>query len=200
MNSLTALLASFALLAPVSVAELASDGPATAAPSTRPLSDSVKLSEPEQKKSSPDKEAFKRSAPLVAAYSEPVYHDVRIERRVIIRITPTAPSTRQQMLAQLPRREMPTRFEEEKIKGCIPIKDIAGTQPAHPNRLLLFMHDRRVLSVALERSCSARDFYSGFYVERNKDGMICSGRDRLQSRTGSSCGVAKLSRLVAWQQ
>ncbi|MXP24860.1 hypothetical protein GRI39_02215 [Altererythrobacter indicus] len=164
------------------------------------MNDSSNLTQREQKRLSPDSDAFKRSAPLVAAYSEPVYHDVRIERRVIIRITPTSPSTRQQMLAQLPRREMPTRFEEKKIKGCIPIKDIAGTQPAHPNRLLLFMHDRRVLSVALERNCSARDFYSGFYVEKNKDGMICSGRDRLQSRTGSSCGVAKLSRLVAWQQ
>ncbi|WP_147395473.1 hypothetical protein [Altericroceibacterium spongiae] len=144
--------------------------------------------------------SYEQAVPLVAGYSTPVNHQVRIERRVIIRIAPTAPSTRQQMLAQLPRREMPTRFEEKKLKGCIDIKDIAGTQPAHPNRLLLFMRDRRVLSVALEDRCKARDFYSGFYVERNKDGKLCSGRDSLQSRAGSSCEVERLSRLVAWQQ
>ena len=36
-----------------------------------------------------------------------------------------------------------------------------------------------MVSAALERSCSARDFYSGFYVERNADGQICVKRDTL---------------------
>ena len=54
-----------------------------------------------------------------------------------------------------------------------------------------------VLSAALERSCHAEEFYQGAYVERSEDGQLCARRERLQSRTGSSCQVAKLSRLVA---
>ena len=59
------------------------------------------------------------------------------------------------------------------------------------------MRDRRILSVALERACNARNFYSGFYVERNEDGQLCARRDVLQSRAGASCRVTQLNRLVA---
>ena len=58
------------------------------------------------------------------------------------------------------------------------------------------MRDRRVLSAALERSCSPQDFYSGFYIER-QDGQLCAKRDHLQSRAGASCQISRLNRLVA---
>ena len=58
------------------------------------------------------------------------------------------------------------------------------------------MHDRRVLSAALDRACTAADFYAGFYVERSEDGQLCSRRDLLQSRAGASCRVTRLNRLV----
>ena len=35
------------------------------------------------------------------------------------------------------------------------------------------------------------------WLERSTDGLLCSGRDTLQSRTGASCGVRRLSHLVA---
>jgi hypothetical protein len=124
-------------------------------------------------------------------------NQVRIEQRVIIRIAPSPPAAREQMLARLPRRKMETRFEEVEAERCVPIRAIAGVAPVEQNRLLLFMRDRRVLSAALERACDAQAFYSGFYVERNDDGMLCIGRDMLQSRAGSSCGVAQFNRLVA---
>ena len=124
-------------------------------------------------------------------------NQVRIEQRVIIRIAPSPPSAREQMLARLPRRKMETRYEEVEAERCVPIQAIAGVAPVEQNRLLLFMRDRRVLSAALERACDAQAFYSGFYVERNDDGMLCIGRDMLQSRAGSSCGVAQFNRLVA---
>ncbi|MXP40977.1 hypothetical protein GRI75_04875 [Altererythrobacter soli] len=126
-----------------------------------------------------------------------VQEQVRIERRVIIRIAPSPPSAREEMLSRLPRREMAKRYQEEELDGCVPVESIAGSAPLPENRLLLFMRDRRVLSASLERACSAQAFYSGFYVERNGDGMLCSGRDRLQSRAGASCEVARLNRLVA---
>jgi len=124
---------------------------------------------------------------------------VRIEQRVIIRISPGTGAAREQMLADL-RRQGPaaTAYQEEKLNGCIAVSNIAGMEPApEQNRILLFMRDRRILSAALERACNARDYYSGFYVERNEDGQLCARRDLLQSRAGASCKVAQLNRLVA---
>jgi len=125
------------------------------------------------------------------------FGQVRIEQRVIIRISPGRPKGREDMLARAPRSDPPSGYKEKKLHGCIAIDDIAGVEPVDDNRLLLFMRDHRVLSAALERACDADDFYLGFYVERNADGMLCSKRDRLQSRTGATCQVTQLNRLVA---
>jgi|SRR5688572_11785556 len=124
---------------------------------------------------------------------------VRIEQRVVIRISPGPSAARAQMMSDLRRQgPAPTQYREERLKGCVAISGIAGMDPApEQNRLLLFMRDRRILSVALERACNARNFYSGFYVERNEDGQLCARRDMLQSRAGASCRVTQLNRLVA---
>lgn len=124
---------------------------------------------------------------------------VRIEQRVIIRISPGTGAAREEMLADLQRQSpAPTTYRQEKFDGCVAVSGIAGMQPApEQNRILLFMRDRRILSAALERACNARDFYSGFYLERNEDGQLCARRDLLQSRAGASCRVAQLNRLVA---
>ena len=147
--------------------------------------------------------SFRQSRPeafsvFEQGHSTPVQGQVRIEERVIVRISPSTPASRQAMLADLPRRSISTRYQEEPLRGCIPIGAIAGVQPlAQESRLLLFMRDRRILSAALERTCSVQAFYSGFYVERNQDGMLCASRDLLQSRAGAKCEVAQLNRLVA---
>ena len=114
----------------------------------------------------------------------PPARQVRIEQRVIIRIAPGGPPQRRQ------------RFEELPLDGCVPVDTIAAVQPSQGNRLLLFLHDRRIVSAALERTCNAQDFYSGFYLERQADNALCSRRDRLRSRAGASCRVAQLHRLV----
>jgi hypothetical protein len=131
------------------------------------------------------------------SYKPQVQNQVHIEQRVIIRISPGRGAAREEMFARIPRSDAPARYREKKLNGCIAIDDIAGAQPVDENRLLLFMRDHRVLSAALERACDADDFYLGFYVERNADGMLCSKRDKLQARTGASCEVDRLSRLVA---
>jgi len=122
---------------------------------------------------------------------------VRIEQRVIIRISPGAAGTREQSMAALPRKPLRQQFQEQRYKDCIPISTIVGVEPGPNNRLMLFMSDRRILTAELEKSCNARDFYSGFYIERSEDGRLCSGRDELQSRAGASCGVEHLNRLTA---
>jgi hypothetical protein len=145
---------------------------------------------------------FRPAAPvpfraLEEAHRPPVERQVRIEQRVIIRISPSQPEARERMLAELPRRPIRESFAEQPIDGCVPIDAIAGVQPAAQNRLLLFMRDQRVLSASLGRACNAEAFYSGFYVERREDGALCSHRDHLRSRAGASCQVTQFHRLVA---
>lgn len=123
---------------------------------------------------------------------------VSIEQRIIIRIAPrgpAAPDSRVNLMADLPRSAAP-RFKEKSMPKCVPASGIAGVQIAPENHLVLFMRDSRLVSTQLEKSCNARDFYSGFYVQRSGDGMICSGRDKLQSRNGASCKLGKLKQLV----
>ena len=124
---------------------------------------------------------------------------VRIEQRVIIRISPSTSATRQQMMSDFRNeRSSRTSYQLQRHRGCVEIAGIAAVQPeTAQNRLLLFMRDRRILSAELERACNARDYYSGFYVERNEDGQLCPKRDLLQSRAGASCKVAEFNRLVA---
>ena len=134
--------------------------------------------------------------PLSALRQSSVVQQVRIEQRVVIRITPQPSAARQNLLAEMPQRAATTRFEERGKEKCVPLEDIAGVQTGSGNRLVLFLRDRRMLSVNLEKSCRARDFYSGFYVEKSKDGRLCVSRDKLQSLTGASCAVEVMRQLV----
>ncbi|MBO0748904.1 MAG: hypothetical protein J2O44_00535 [Porphyrobacter sp.] len=129
-------------------------------------------------------------------YRSEAQHQVRIEQHVIIRITPGSPSMREQMFAP-PRDERPVHYREKKADRCVPIEAIAGIAPAESNRLLLFMRDHQMLSAELERACNAEAFYLGAYVERSADGKLCAGRDMLHSRTGATCQISRLNRLVA---
>jgi len=137
------------------------------------------------------------SNPLDALHSGQTWRQTRIQQRVIIRISPYRGSNRNELLAQLPQRGLNTRFEERETDRCLPVNRIAGVQTGAGNRLLLFLRDQRIISVNLERTCRARDFYSGFYLERTEDGQLCVDRDALQSRSGAKCEVEAMRQLVA---
>jgi hypothetical protein len=128
--------------------------------------------------------------------SLPVQQQVRIERRVIVRIAPQSPRSRSNLVADLPSRAPTSKFVERKTGKCIPVSSIAGVQTSSGSKLLLYLKDRRVLTVNLEKSCRSRDFYSGFYVEKNKDGKLCVKRDELHSRSGAKCEVSRMRQLV----
>ena len=134
--------------------------------------------------------------PLSALRRSSTAQQIRIEQRVVVRITPQQPAARQNLLAELPQRPLASRFEERGKEKCVALEGIAGVQTGSGNRLVLFLRDQRMISVNLEKSCRARDFYSGFYVEKNKDGRLCVERDKLQSRTGASCEVEVMRQLV----
>lgn len=128
---------------------------------------------------------------------EPVQHQLRVERRVIVRITPFS--------ARRATSDMPVPSATELARaessasdvkgGCIPLGDVAGVRLAEGRRILLFMRDRSIVSASFERSCPVQAFYSGFYVERPGDGMLCAGRERLHARSGADCTLGGFSRL-----
>jgi hypothetical protein len=184
MHSLFALTAPLALLLPMAAGAGVSapgDRAPPVAAASAPQCAAAALDEPP------------RINPLSAFRGQLSVRQVRIEQRLVVRI---APAARNNLTAELPQRAMPPRFEEARKEKCVPLEGIAGVQTGSGNRLVLYLRDRRMLSVNLEKSCRARDFYSGFYVERNKDGRLCVDRDKLQSRTGVRCEVESMRQLV----
>lgn len=119
---------------------------------------------------------------------------VRIEQRVVVRISPAQP--RSSLVADFPR-QLSTRLVERKMGKCIPLRDVLAVQTGGATKLILYMRDRQMISAQLDKACNARDFYSGFYVEPSKDGNLCVSRDELQSRSGSKCELSAFRRLQA---
>jgi hypothetical protein len=131
---------------------------------------------------------------IVEAFRVPVAAQARIERRMVIRVAPLGPL--RDVLAGLPDRPRAARLRERRLGRCLPAAGIAGVEIDADDRLLLFMRDQRLVSASLEKICRGRDFYSGFYIERSGDGLLCVGRDMLHSRTGTSCTISRFRQLV----
>ncbi len=133
------------------------------------------------------------------SWAAPAAQQVRIEQRVTIRITPrAAPMPIVDTMFDTARGEDGggQRFSERKLGKCVPVAGIAGVQPASPDRLLLIMRDQRLVTAQLGKGCRSRDYYSGFLVAKNADGMICTGRDALLSRSGANCQVRTFRQLI----
>ena len=123
---------------------------------------------------------------------------VRIERRVILRISPAPGPIRQNLNAAPVQSPTRTRITERPAGKCIESASIGGVAD-RGDRLLMFLKDRRVFAAKLEKGCSPRDFYRGFYMENSEDGRLCIKRDRLMSRAGAKCQVDSFKELVVEQ-
>ncbi|MEH6790010.1 hypothetical protein [Parasphingorhabdus sp.] len=124
-----------------------------------------------------------------------VYAQVRIEKRVIIRVprrrpTPLAPMT------DFSQDAAASSYREKKIGKCVPMNNILGVQMFADRYLDLLTKDRKRIRAELEDNCQARSFYSGFYMEKSADGKMCAGRDVLHSRTGAKCEIDRFRELV----
>lgn len=126
----------------------------------------------------------------------PMQFQIRIERRLTIRIAPQRSRDPRQFMSTLPQGEQLRQMAERNIGKCVKTNQIVGVQPMEDNRLMLFMRDQKMIAANLEKACSSRDFYSGFYLEPNADGQICIGRDKLRSRTGANCEIKRMRQLV----
>lgn len=131
---------------------------------------------------------------LAQSFRNQAQNQVRIEQRVTIRVIPRS-SPQVNLLAAAPNGTS-GGFVEKKMGKCVQISGIAGVQASGPTNLILFMRDQRMVSAALDRSCRARDFYSGFYLERSSDGKLCVDRDTLLSRSGANCKLTRIRQLV----
>lgn len=134
-------------------------------------------------------------APLLDSIAPEPNEQVRIERRVILRISPAPSPVRRNLTADAPRAAPQTRIVERPMGKCVNSAAIGGVAD-RGDHLLMFMRDRTTVAARLEKGCSPRDFYQGFYVERNDDGKLCIKRDRIMSRSGAKCQVAKFTQLV----
>jgi hypothetical protein len=122
------------------------------------------------------------------------WSQVRIEQRLIIRIAPGM--GREMPLPGPP--PMPYNGAPRLRRGpnCVPMNLIGATAATSSDRqIVLLLRDRRQLVANLEKSCSARDFYVGFYAERSSDGMLCARRDMIHSRAGATCGITRLQEI-----
>ena len=123
-------------------------------------------------------------------------HQVSITQHFSIRITPGGPMVPPDVVVELEQEETPAQFREQRMGKCLDWAGIAAVRGGERNRLLLFMHDSRVISAELDKSCEARAFDSGFLFTRTDDGKICVGRDVLQARSGARCHMTRLRALV----
>lgn len=199
MNQLATILAPLVLLLPGATAVMPVSGPDTVRPSrSEPSTQQPGLVAPVAQPDALSADVFDglAFALLAEAFLPQVQEQVRIEQRMTVRIIPRAPAPPPNMLMDLPRAGLAPRYEERRMGKCLPVAGIAGVQVGEGNRLILFMRDQRIVSAELEKTCHPRDFYSGFYVDRNGDGMLCADRDVLHSRSGSDCSLKRFRQLI----
>lgn len=146
---------------------------------------------------------------LASPLGPDTWNQVRIEQRLIIRITPRDAGRdaippqvmpmqpiMQPMVPQPRATSVQVRVRERKTGNCMPALGIAAVQPITDGRLMFYMRDRRMIAAGLEKACSARDFYLGFYMTKTADGQLCVGRDQIHSRAGTTCKLKEVREYV----
>jgi hypothetical protein len=91
----------------------------------------------------------------------------------------------------------PVQWKESKGPKCVPARAILGASMPSENSVDLVMRDRTRVRARLDSSCPALDYYYGFYIRPNADGMICADRDSIRSRVGGECGIERFRGLEA---
>jgi hypothetical protein len=94
-----------------------------------------------------------------------------------------------------PASRTPVEWKEGKGLKCVPAKAIAGAALIGQNSVDLILRDNRRIRARLASSCPALDYYYGFYIRPNADGMICADRDAIRSRVGGECGIDRFRTL-----
>ena len=103
---------------------------------------------------------------------------------------------RQQIIVRVPARQMngappasSIKWKEGKSLKCVPARFVAGATLAARNSVDFILRNNDRIRARLEKSCPALDYYNGFYISPNPDGMICADRDSIRSRVGGECEI-----------
>lgn len=114
-------------------------------------------------------------------------------QRIVIRVPrlPDPPEASMQMRVM-----PPPKWDEKKGPRCVAIPAITGAMVNRPDSVDLVLIDGNAYRAHLRDKCPALDFYRGFYMRQTSDGMLCSGRDSLRSRSGGDCEIKAFKRLV----
>lgn len=120
---------------------------------------------------------------------------VKIEQRVIIRIAPARRSAAPNSLVPRTTRTANVTLVKDGATACVAQEKIRSGRPTGKG-LVLFLKNREMVGLELERSCRTEAFYSGFFVERTKDGLLCRARDKVHSRAGTKCAIRSIDRLT----
>lgn len=119
-----------------------------------------------------------------------------IEQRVIVRIPTVRGAQRSGSLRD--GAGLPSDDSLKEVKGpkCLQLNRLRGAAISPEKGITMIMVPSAQFRAHFSRSCRPADFYAGFYIEPNKDGSLCAGRDMLHARSGSTCEIVKFSRLV----
>ena len=119
--------------------------------------------------------------------------------------TPAEPPqmvVRQQIIVRVPARRMngappasSIQWKEGKSVKCVPARFVAGATLAARNSVDFILRNNNRIRARLEKSCPALDYYNGFYISPNADGMICADRDSIRSRVGGECEIDRFRTL-----
>ena len=89
----------------------------------------------------------------------------------------------------------PVQWKEGKGPKCISARGILAATLVGKDSVDLILRSRQRVRAKLESSCPALDYYYGFYITPNKDGMICADRDIIRSRMGGACEIDRFRSL-----
>ena len=97
---------------------------------------------------------------------------------------------REQVIVRF-RQSTPARIDWKEGKGpkCVQTRAIVGAALVGRDSVDLILRNRQRVRAKLESSCPALDYYYGFYITPNADGLVCEDRDSIRSRMGGACGI-----------
>lgn len=111
-------------------------------------------------------------------------------------------SVRQQVLVRVPVRLRPARIwgpcspsTRSRTPPSVPARAIAGATALRQKSFDLLLRDRTRIRARLDRNCPALDYYYGFYISPDEDGLVCADRDSIRSRVGGECQIDAFRRL-----
>lgn len=128
------------------------------------------------------------SAPERDAAPRPAqYAQLTVRQQIIVRI----PDGPQAAAALAP----PVEWKEGKGVKCIAASSVSGATAPRRDSVDLVLRDRSRIRAKLENSCPALDYYNGFYISPNSEGMICADKQSIRSRMGGECRIDALKTL-----